>query len=65
MIELHTEILKKGGKKEFAIIPFNEYEALMEYIEDLEDLAELRKIKKMSTSEETLSLEEAKRELGI
>ena len=65
MIELHTEILKKGGKKEFAIIPFNEYEALMEYIEDLEDLAELRKIKKMSTAEETLSLEEAKRELGI
>jgi len=65
MIELHTEILKKGGKKEFAIIPFNEYEALMEYIEDLEDLAELRKIKKMSSVEDTMSLEEVKKEIGI
>ena len=63
MIQLHTEILKKGNKKEFAIIPFDEYEQLMEYIEDLEDLAELRKLKKVSSKEKTISLEVTKREL--
>lgn len=65
MIQLHTEILKKGNKKEFAIIPFDEYKKLMEYIEDLEDLTELRKLKKVSAKEKTISLEVVKREMGI
>ena len=65
MIQLHTEILKKGNKREFAIIPFAEYEQLMEYIEDLEDLTELRKLKKASAKEKTISLELVKREMGI
>ena len=64
MITLHAEILRKGKKKEFAIVPYDEYEKLMEYIEDLEDLTELRKLKKISAREKTLSLEEAKREIG-
>ena len=65
MIQLHTEILKKGNKKEFAIIPFDEYKKLMEYIEDLEDLAELRKLKKVSAKEKTIAIEIVKREMEI
>lgn len=65
MIELHTEILKKSGRKEFAVIPFEEYEALMDYIDDLEDIADLRKLKKKFSEEGTISIEEAKKEVGV
>ncbi len=40
--ELHPEFLTKNGKREFAVVPYEEYQALWEWIEDMEDLMDLR-----------------------
>lgn len=64
MIELHTEILKKGRKNEFAIMDYKDYQRLMSYIEDLEDLVDLRKAKEESKNEISITLEEVKKQLG-
>jgi hypothetical protein len=65
MIEIHPEILKKNNKEEFAILDFIEYKNIIEYIEDLEDLLDLRKAKEKTKDESTISLNEAKKIIGV
>jgi len=65
MIELHPEILKKNGKKQFAILPYEEFVALQEWLEDMEDLLELRKAKRTEGKKRSIPLAEAKRRLGL
>lgn len=43
--ELHPEILSKGGRKEFAVLPYEEFVALQEWLADIEDLLDLRAAK--------------------
>ena len=45
MISLHSNILSRNGKKEFTILPFEEFEQLNEIAEKYEDLIILRKAK--------------------
>jgi hypothetical protein len=45
MIQLHPEFITKNGKKEFAVIPYEEFEALQALIADREDLMDLRAAK--------------------
>lgn len=35
MITLHPEILKKNGKKQFAVLPYEEFVALQEWLTDM------------------------------
>lgn len=44
-MELNPQIIKKSGKKEFAVLPYNEYLKIIELLEDYEDLVDLRKAK--------------------
>ena len=44
-MELHPQILQKNGKNEFAILPYEEFEALRELAEDYEDVRDLREAK--------------------
>ncbi|MGA9377737.1 MAG: type II toxin-antitoxin system prevent-host-death family antitoxin, partial [Phormidium sp.] len=37
MIQLHPEYLSKNGKKVFVVLPYEEFQALQELLEDLED----------------------------
>lgn len=46
MMTLHPEILIKDGKKQFAVLPYEEFVSLKERLEDMEDLLQLRKAKK-------------------
>jgi hypothetical protein len=64
-ITLHPEILSKNGKKEFVVLPYEEFLALQELLDDVEDLLELRAAKQESEGEPTLSLTDAKKELGL
>lgn len=64
MIELHPEILKKNGKSEFVVLPFDEYTALQELLSDYQDLIELRTAKQEEGAEPAVSLEVVKSELG-
>ncbi len=65
MIALHPNILTKNGKKEFAVLPFEEFSKLQEELLDYEDLKDLRKAKAKEVSLEGLTLAEAKVEWGI
>lgn len=65
MIELHPEILSKNGKKEFAVLTYEEYEALQAFLEDVEDLIDLRKAKEEFKNEKNVTLDGLKNELNL
>ncbi len=65
MIELHPNVLKKNSKEEFVVLPYEEYIALTELLEDVEDLVLLRKAREENANEAGISLEEARQRLGL
>jgi hypothetical protein len=60
MIELHPNILRKDGKDEFVVLPYDEFVAIQELLDDLEDLLALQSAKKEEVDAPTLSLEEVR-----
>ena len=64
-IELHPEILEKNGRKEFVVLPYEEYIALREWMDDAEDLLALREAKREEGAAPARPFEEVARELGL
>ena len=64
MIELHPEILTKNGRKEFAVLPYEEFLAVTEALADLEDLRDLRAAKAEEGAAKTVSLRETQARYG-
>lgn len=62
--DLHPEIIEKNGTKESVVLPYAEFVALREWIEDMEDLLELREAKRAEGHVPGRSLEEVAKELG-
>lgn len=60
MIKLHPEFISKNGKKEFAVLPYEEFLKLQEILEDLEDLRDLRLAEEEDKDSPDFSLEEVK-----
>lgn len=56
--ELHPEILTKNGRKEFAVLPYEEFLALQEWLADIEDLLDLRAAKDIERNAPTISFTE-------
>jgi hypothetical protein len=56
--ELHPEILTKNGRKEFAVLPYEEFVALEEWLADVEDLLDLCDAKEAEHDAPTSSLAE-------
>lgn len=65
MLKLHPEILSKNGRKQFAVLPYEEFLALQERLADADDLLELRKAKRAEGKKKSISLTTVKRELGL
>ena len=61
--ELHPEILTKNGKKEFAVLIYEEFVALQEWLADIEDLLDLRAAKQAEQDAPTISLAEVESRL--
>jgi hypothetical protein len=59
MIKLHPEILEKNGRPEFAVLPYEEFQAVQEILVDYEDLRDLRAAKSEEMDAPTMSLSEA------
>jgi hypothetical protein len=55
----------KNGRKEFVVLPYEEFLALQQRLADTEDLLELRKAKRSEGKRTSTPLAEVKRELGI
>ena len=64
-IELHPEYLNKNGKKEFVVLPYEEFETLQELLENLEDLIDLRNAKLEDAHKPSISLAKVKKQLGF
>jgi hypothetical protein len=64
-IELHPEILSADGKPQFAILPYKEFVALQEWIEDTQDLHTLRIAREENKDEPSYTIEEVRKELEI
>ena len=64
MLTLHPDILVKNGKKQFAVLPYEEFLALQERLADADDLLELRKAKRAEGKSRSIFLAEVKRHLA-
>jgi prevent-host-death family protein len=64
-LKLHPEFLTKNGKKEFVVLPYEEFEALQELLMDARDLIDLRAAKAAEGTEPTVPLDEVKKQLGL
>lgn len=62
---IHAQILKRNGKNEFAILPYKEFLAVQETLDDYEDLKDLRSAKAKERNSKTVSLKEAKKILHL
>ncbi len=65
MITIRPKILEKDGKKEFVVLTYEEFLKIQEELENYEDLKELRKAKEEEAEAPAITLEEAKKELGL
>jgi hypothetical protein len=64
-LELHPQIIEKNGTKESVVLPYQEFIALREWIEDMEDLLELREAKRAEGNVPGRPLEEVAKDLGL
>lgn len=62
-MSIHPQIIEKEGKKEFVVLPYEEFLAIKEALEDFEDLKELREAKAESANEPTIPLSEVRADL--
>ena len=65
MLKLHPEIVVKNGKKEFVVLPYEEFLAMQERLVDAEDLLELRKAKRAEGKKRSIALAKVKEQLGL
>jgi PHD/YefM family antitoxin component YafN of YafNO toxin-antitoxin module len=65
MISINAQILEKNGKKEFAILPYEDFLKMQEELECYNDLRILREAKQEEQNASSVSLEEAKNILNI
>ena len=65
MIQFHPEFLKKDGKNEFVVLPYEEFLAIQDLLSDAQDLIELRQAKAEEGDEPAVSLEEVRKKFGL
>ncbi len=64
MVSLRAQIIKKNGKKEYAVLPYEEFLRVQEELEDYEDLRCLREAKEIESAAPTIGLAELKKKIG-
>ncbi len=65
MVELHPQMIEKDGKREFVILPYEEFVRVEEELADYYDLQVLRAAKQEEGHAPTQTLAEVKAELGL
>ena len=62
-MSIHPQIIEKAGKKEFVVLPYEEFVQLQSALEDYEDLKALRSAKADAAGEPTTPLSAIRNEL--
>ncbi|HAV10136.1 MAG TPA: prevent-host-death family protein [Dehalococcoidia bacterium] len=60
---LNVQIIKKNGKREYVVMPYEEFLKVQEELDDYQNLRCLREAKKAEQNAPTISIEELKRHL--
>lgn len=63
-MSIHPQIIEKEGKKEFVVLPYEEFLQIQEALEEFDDLRILREEKASSASEPTRTLDDILADIG-
>ena len=63
-MSIHPQIIEKDGRKEFVVLPYEEFLQMLAEIEEYEDLRTLRDEKATAHAQPTRSLDDVLREIG-
>ena len=63
-VRLNPQIIEKGGKKEFVVLPYEEYQAIEELMEDYMDLIDLREAKAEGQDQASVPLDDVIKQLS-
>ena len=64
MADLHAQIIKKNGNKEYVVLPYEEFLEIQEELEDYKDLRCLREAKEKEKDAPTIGIEELKKKIA-
>jgi hypothetical protein len=64
MVTLNAQIIKKDGKKEYAVLPYKEFLKVQEELEEYADLRCLREAKDAEKDKPTIGVDELKKKIG-
>ncbi len=64
MATLHAQIIKKNGKKEYAVLPYKEFIRIQEELEDYQDLRCLREAKAAENDAPTIGMADLKKKIA-
>jgi len=64
MAAVHAQIIKKNGKKEYVVLPYEEFLRIQEELEDYQDLRSLREAKETERDAMTIGMAELKKKIG-
>ncbi|MCC5805762.1 MAG: type II toxin-antitoxin system Phd/YefM family antitoxin [Opitutales bacterium] len=62
-MSIRPQVIEKHGKKEFVVLPYEEFLAMKEALEDYEDLKDLREAKVMEADEPSTPLSKVRADL--
>jgi len=63
MVTLHAQIIKKNGKKDYVVLPYEEFLKVQEELEDYDDLRSLREAKDTEKDAPTIGMAELKKKV--
>ena len=64
MVSLRAQIIRRNGKKEYAVLPYDEFLKVQEELADYEDLRCLREAKEAEKDAPTIGMAELKKKIG-
>jgi len=64
-MNLHPQMIEKAGQNEFVVLPIEEYQSLVEIMENYEDLNALREAKKAAQGEKSIPLKQVLLDLDL
>ena len=62
-MSIHPQVIEKEGKKEFVVLPYEEFLAIKENLEDYEDLKDLREAKALEGDAASVPLSDLRADL--
>jgi PHD/YefM family antitoxin component YafN of YafNO toxin-antitoxin module len=65
MIQLDPQLISRSGKPEFVVLPYAQFKALQEHLEDMEDLRLLQEARARDNGSPGLSIDQVRRRLKL